>query len=105
VQLSKFFDTVQIMNFTNWIGAALLTLCLGCTENTGNLEHTAKEFCTKLGYNVSGAACMNSDSDNDGYVSCTVGVANLPPVAIECASRYKILTSGCRLTKSAMKRQ
>lgn len=70
-----------------------------CVETPGAQEAAATAFLKSLGYEVVGVACTDRDSDNDGYVSCTGRVMGaVPPVAVECASRWSF-TSGCRLQK------
>jgi hypothetical protein len=87
------------------IATAMLVAALGtagCYENVERLEDTAKTYVQRLGYTPVGASCMNRDSDNDGYVSCTVTVKNMvAPMAVECASRWRLLTQGCKLQRSA----
>lgn len=83
----------------------LSSLLLGCLENPIKLQEQAKEFATSMGYDVKGLSCMNTDSDNDGYVSCAVNIGMQEPLQIECASLYSIVRSGCRLVKINMLRR
>lgn len=84
---------------------ATIVLCTvlglgGCYEDSRSLESTAKAFVQQLGSEPVGASCMNMDSDNDSYVSCTVSIKGAAlPLAVECASRWKIVTSGCKLQR------
>lgn len=88
-----------------WIAITTLAMTLGssagCYENVERLEGTAKAYVQKLGYQPIGVSCMNRDSDDDGYVSCTVTVNGLDaPLAVECASRWRLLTNGCKLQRN-----
>ena len=80
-------------------------LLIGCLEDPVKLQTQAKEFATSMGYDVKGLSCMNTDSNNDGYVSCAVNVGMQEPLQIECASMYSIIRSGCRLVKINMLRR
>ena len=51
--------------------------------------------------------CVSIDSDDDGYVSCTVFFdGQRDPLAIECAAAFTPLKDGCRLAtgKSVLKK-
>ena len=83
----------------------LSSLLFGCLEDSAKLQNQAKEFTKSMGYDFKGTSCMNTDSDNDGYVSCAVNVGMQEPLQIECASLYSIVRSGCRLVKINMFRR
>lgn len=75
----------------------------GCvTGQSDKLTSTAQAFGASMGLKVQHANCVDRDSDGDGYVSCTLSVADkdgstrLMPV--ECATSYSFNT-GCRLQK------
>ena len=61
---------------------------IGCTEDTTKLEATAETYTKKLGYEFKGASCVNTDGDNDGYVSCSVNIGQNEPLQVECASHW-----------------
>lgn len=74
---------------------------LGCEHEQQTAKEEAQRWATELGYTVRGASCANYDSDDDGYVSCTVVVVDgdtTRPMAIECRSAYA-LGQGCRQPK------
>ena len=83
----------------------LSSLLFGCLEDSAKLQNQAKEFTKSMGYDFKGASCMNTDNDNDGYVSCAVNIGTQEPLQIECASLYSIVRSGCRLVKINMLRK
>ena len=55
----------------------------------------AQRYASELGWDVQGISCAGSDSDYDGYVSCTVALKDGNTHAVECASGWGA-TSGCR---------
>ena len=63
----------------------------------------AKAWANEIGLKYKGVTCSDRDSDNDGYISCTV----LPEVGdivnVECAAAYTI-ASGCRSPKFSVKK-
>ena len=77
--------------------------CTGCDDGGSSAVAEAQGYLGALYPGVSWrAVCQDVDTNNDGYVSCTAvpggtpppGV--VPPVALECASRWSRNTS-CRL--------
>ena len=56
--------------------AILLLLLVACDENGNQVppQNAAKQFMTDLGLSsqVQGISCAGTDSDCDGYVTCTV---------------------------------
>ncbi|OPZ36150.1 MAG: hypothetical protein BWY99_02083 [Synergistetes bacterium ADurb.BinA166] len=61
-----------------------------CRRNTVPPEKAASEFASSLGLKVQGSpSCTGVDSDNDGYVSCTVmaGAPGKEPrtMSLQCA--------------------
>ncbi len=88
----------------------LATLCLllaacadpdpGCrtvkSQSMKQVESEAADFARRMSPDhVRGVACVNRDSDSDGYVSCTVFRDDAPPLAIECL--YLEGESGCKI--------
>lgn len=80
---------------------ALGLLAVGC-----NLKQEAEEqawaYVEELGEKdqVEAIVCVNQDSDDDGYVSCTVKKKDGTKEKIECAAEYgPSLNSGCREPK------
>jgi hypothetical protein len=71
---------------------------LGCEEPAvilARVEGRAKEHCEKMHWKCEAVACVSRDSDNDGYVSCSVKLADvLEPVALECLKWES--ESGCK---------
>jgi len=76
-------------------------LGLGCEQQRATAQAEARRWAAELGYTVRGASCANVDSDDDGYVSCTVVVVDgdtARPMAIECRGAYSV-GNGCRRPK------
>lgn len=54
----------------------------------------ASHWLGEMGYAYYGFSCSDTDSDGDGYVSCTVNLKEHPdPLLIECRARNG---HGCR---------
>lgn len=93
------------------VAGIFLALAVGggctCAANITGANHdkaieAARQWGKEMGLDVKGVSCANSDSDSDGYVSCTVssaktdGSVQIHPV--ECAAAYT-LNSGCRAAR------
>lgn len=64
----------------------------GCGANNTKTMADIEADAVKFGSNMDGkppraVQCMDVDSDNDGYVTCTVFRVDRDPYAIECAIR------------------
>ena len=80
----------------------------GCGGLAGSKEKARANmtaFANEMGWKLVGGTCAGTDSDGDGYISCTANIQEVegaPPVvkAIECASGSAVsITEGCRLAK------
>lgn len=66
-------------------------------SNKRHAEEEARTFAADLypGQNHR-VSCMSTDTDGNGYVSCTL-IVREQPIPIECANRYSITrNTGCR---------
>lgn len=76
--------------------ALFCAFSLGCaitpTEMVlSSAERNAATWATKMGISIKGASCSGSDSDNDGYVSCTLALGGLNETKIiECGYDRKL---------------
>lgn len=62
-----------------------------------DVEADAMSFACKMdGKTPQGVECVNADSDNDGYVTCTVFRVDRDPYSIQCAVRLG--WRGCKPT-------
>lgn len=78
----------------------------GCTsgsETKAAATTDAKKFVAELGWDVSGIACADVDSDGDGYVSCTIAKKDGTNEFVECRGAYAF-GHGCRLPKLRLDR-
>lgn len=86
----------------------LLILLTGACAAPDNVKDQAMSFARSLGMTPIGAQCMNYDSDQDGYVSCTVGLKDehgtVSAMPIECAISLS-LNNGCRMQKPVAARR
>lgn len=69
----------------------------GCHVSSEATKKDALEFAQRIDPNAT-VECVDRDTDNDGYVSCTVFRPGKNPVGIECAAGFTI-NSGCRMPK------
>ena len=78
----------------------------GCTSGGETKEaatRDAKKYVAELGWDVSGIACADVDSDGDGYVSCTIAKKNGTNEFVECRAAYAF-GHGCRIPKLRLDR-
>ena len=62
----------------------LLTACTTTNMVSTSAERNAKDFSIEMGFEIRGVSCSGSDSDLDGYVSCTLNETSGQRTAIEC---------------------
>ncbi len=67
---------------------------------TNEVESEALDFATKMSGHVNAVQCMNIDSDNDGYVTCTVFMQDREPFSLQCAQMEG--WEGCKTTVPKM---
>lgn len=66
-------------------------MLVGCRYNDVAPEVAATKFCHDLGYKIQGSPnCTGQDTDNDGYVTCTVALVvpegqPIKTVSLQCA--------------------
>ena len=58
--------------------------CVTTADRASDAERNARAHAAKMGWQITGVACSGSDSDQDGYVSCTLGYPNGHSNAIQC---------------------
>lgn len=63
-----------------------LALCTACSRTDVDAANTAASVFTKNIQNSSGFSCAEVDTDNDGYVTCTVFRGSEEPMQIQCGS-------------------
>lgn len=88
-------------NVVLFFAAALL---LGACGNVEIAKTNARKYADELGYKVVGVACTSTDSDGDGYVSCSVRVDDrADPLALECTRGDFTFTDGCKVAMPKMR--
>lgn len=85
------------------VGAVAIATCTSCYNITGAnkraAEEHAHEWATDVRLDVSHIVCGSSDTDHDGYVSCTFHVGE-DVRTFECAGYSLIMPhDGCREPK------
>lgn len=101
------------MKMWHLIAVSVLLCVLGITcsivsreGNREQAEEAAKSFAESLypGLRPVRVVCQNVDTDNNGYVSCTLVVGEQSPQAIECASKFNLsFVSGCRISRMTLR--
>lgn len=80
----------------------LMSFCSSCKNLTGEAhkesEAYARQYAKDLGMEAKGVTCAGMDTDNDGYISCTLATTDGRLIAIECAGAA-YMNSGCRIPK------
>lgn len=102
------FTLVELLIVVAVIGLCAAGAIVGCSScHVGEGQEAAakaeaQKWATNLGYRILGISCANIDSDNDGYVSCTVRVIDGDKPAetkqIECRGEWS-RGHGCREPK------
>ena len=71
---------------------------LGCGDIADNNADNAAKWAEDLGYEVIAAKCGTFDSDDNGYVSCTIRVKDREElIYVECPSiTRQIYENNCR---------
>ena len=86
----------------------ILALCflVACSHaDASKAAAEAKAFSANFP-DATGVVCNDSDSDGDGYVSCTLFRGAKDPLAISCgAERWCIMNcaTGCKLTPATVR--
>lgn len=102
----KNITLVEILVFVIIIGCVGLGGMSLCSNLSGaNKEEAVSQaniWVSEVGIKNAHVNCVNTDSDGDGYVSCTVSYKDnsgeLKTKAIECTGKFTI-NSGCRAPK------
>ena len=80
------------------ITALSLVLLSGCFGDPEAAKSAARAYAKDMGYEVVGVSCTGTDTDGDGYVSCTLQVkGHQDPIALECTRGEFTFTSGCKV--------
>lgn len=78
-----------------FLGSLLQPSCLLGSEE--HAEQQAREHADKLGWKVTGVACVNTDTNGDGYISCTLVLDDGTERALACAAGdFLSRVKGCK---------
>ncbi len=77
----------------------LALLLIACDYD---VRPNALRYAREMGYAVKGLSCMETDTNMDGWLSCTLNVDGQGPLAIECRDRHE---GGCRMQAAVLRRQ
>lgn len=78
----------------------LALLALGGCDYSGRAADAAREYADGLGLRMSGVSCVRSDTDGDGYVSCTLALPDGKLQPLECVGTPFTWNRGCRVPKA-----
>ncbi len=68
--------------------------CVPASEIKASGEKNAAGWCRDMALDCTGVSCSGSDSDADGYTSCTAVVADGTRVPLECGRTVAITLVG-----------
>lgn len=92
----RFLALVVLVLF---VGLSLLAIA-GCRSDPAAARKSASEFVRHIP-GQTGFECAETDSDGDGYCSCTVFRGDLEPMQIQCGCQNLCVwncASGCKYT-------
>jgi hypothetical protein len=105
--MKKVFPLMELMVVAVLVGAiglGIITLVVSTLKNNPDevkprAEAAALTWAKNMGYGVALVDCAGTDSDYNGYASCTLKTAgDLPQlISLECSSGVGQFTEGCRL--------
>lgn len=84
------------------LGTVIVAYMSGTKDFSAIATQYADEFAQNMGWEVIGKSCTGSDTDWDGYISCTISISNNGVKEIhqlQCGGGRSggIKTSGCKL--------
>lgn len=97
--MRKGFTLFELMIVVGFL-VILVGVIWGAVGGRGSSEKAtlaAQSWCQEMGYQADRISCAGNDSDQNGYVSCTIRTSSPSQlISVECASGYG-WTEGCRL--------
>lgn len=77
------------------------TIGRGCISSTSSATEAANRYVSTFHPDWSSprVSCQGYDTDQNGYVSCTIGAPNHQPESIECPALVSF-NSECRITRA-----
>jgi len=100
--LVELTNVISIIGILCAIGAGGLGMgCVTTSDREASATRNAKEFAASMGMEIHGVSCSGSDSDQDGYVSCTLNLSDDKLKAINCGYDQAVAimgqNTGCKL--------
>jgi hypothetical protein len=75
----------------------VVTLLVAPSCGSGEAETYALEHARKMGPGYVTLGCVGTDSDDDGYVSCTIKGPEGEMIGVQCATGIASCASGCKM--------
>jgi hypothetical protein len=104
------YSVIEILTVIAFIGIIFIMIVgvFGrCTASVSGADHkaaevAAKQWSSQMGFKPVGISCTGIDSNEDGYVSCSIAVlkndGTPSMIPIECAGSFTV-NSGCRAAR------
>lgn len=92
------FTLAELMGVTAIVSIVFIGVFAASCSDSGQrnaAKQEATQWAKDLGLEFTGISCADYDSDNDGYVSCTLAMKGGETKQIECRGAYSI-GHGCR---------
>lgn len=104
------FTLIELMIVVAIIGVVIAitvgTVLRSCSSSGDEAAAEARKYAQSLGLEIKGVSCTDRDTDNDGYVSCSVSHndnGKLEIMPVECAVRWG-MNNGCKSPKQIVRR-
>lgn len=100
------YTTVELLLLIASMGVILVLLVSALrmllAGHGSTVEEEAITWAHGMALDVKGVECTTVDTNNDGYVFCTLSImqgGKIEMVPVECAGKFNI-NNGCRMQKS-----
>lgn len=96
--MSKVVVVIMCLGFVSILVIVFLNVSMRATgQYQEHAVNQARAWTNEMYPNeISHISCQNADTDDNGYVSCTIRVGDHPPMGIECSVPMS-MNNGCRI--------
>ena len=100
------FTEIIIVIAIAGIALSVIMAGIGFGDNKNEAEKSARAYAEKLEMDLQAVNCVSRDTNNDGYVSCTLMVrqpnGRTGPMAVVCAKKFSI-NDGCKIPETKVR--